>query len=213
MHSRAAGKIMPFWALIALSVFVVLVLGGLLALLLQEVPPHAGPRAIEKQFAPQLECLKELSLHYKLEDFAVDPDEIARKAEQGIDPIQGQAAFWEKAEAAEPLFNDPAVLGAGVLLFEGNMKISATVKSDELVEGMWSPYEIFDSPPEQGRPRTTLWYAGVKKLIKYERLTRSEAGRSMGFELILDLEQLDASLPSEGGAVTEDREGVPAKRR
>jgi hypothetical protein len=211
MRSSKAGKMMPTWALIAMAAFVLVVIACLVALLLQEVPPHAGPQAVEKRFAPQIECLKELSLIYELEDFAIDPDKIAEIAKQGKDPTKGQAGFWEKADAAEGLFADPAILGASVILYQGNMKISARVKEDDEPEDMWSPFEVFGSSPEVDSARTSLWYSGVKKIIKYEKLTLNEAGTKKGYELILDLERLEPQTPADPGASSERREGTPQK--
>ena len=111
-------------------------------------------------------------------------------------------SWWDQAGEQEARFRDPAILGADVVFHcEGSTR-SLSVKSHEEPTASWSRSVIF---PSREWPSTSLWYAGEKRLVRYEDRLEDTGESPRGIRLILDLERLAAG---EGAARSADSDSV-----
>ena len=174
----------PTWLKIAIPVvlFLGLAVAAVVKVMVEEPPEYAQAPAIQARFGEQIEILLELA-RASPSDGCLDegsPREIMKE-------VEILTSWWSQVGEQEARFRDPAILGADVVFYcEGSTR-SLSVKSYEEPTASWSRSVIF---PEREWPTVSLWYAGEKRLVRYEDRLEDTGESPRGIRLILDLERL-----------------------
>jgi hypothetical protein len=179
----------PAWLVATIILFAFILVAGLLFMVLEKLPPSASPSALEARFSVPIRFLKEMA--------ACHPGPGHHKA------------WWDRVEANAGLFSDPVILGASIYVCHESMRtVSMTVKAFDAPESTvlesWindlSPSSAF---PDVGRPSLVHRHAGGRRLVKYRNVFLDASGKRRGYQLVLDLERLEATCESsENGAHT-----------
>lgn len=195
----------PKWLKIAIPVVILLLLAvaALVKVMVEELPEYAQAPAIQKRFGEQIEILLDLA-RGNPSDGCVD-ESSPRSVMKEIEIMN---PWWSHAEAREAHFRDPAILGADVVYdCEGSTR-SFGVKPYEEPTAAWSRSLVL---PSQKWPAVSLWYAGEKRLIRYEDRLEGVGVTPRGIRLILDLDVLAGgkgeAQDSNSGAAGEGTEG------
>jgi hypothetical protein len=204
-------KRLPTWLKIAIPVVLFLGLAGaaVVKVMVEELPEYAQVPAIQERFGEQIEILLELA-RASPSDGCLDEG----SPREMIAEIELLKSWWNQAGEQEARFRDPAILGADVVFHcEGSTR-SLAVKSYEEPTASWSRSAIF---PSREWPSANLWYAGEKRLVRYEDRLEDAGESPRGIRLILDLERLvtgETAAPGSGsGAVGVGSGGGGAERK
>lgn len=194
MAAAFFSKRFPLWQVLV-AVFILIVLVGVTVLCTREIPEYAQAPAIEARFAPQLEILRKTAETCPIKEHDLEPVKTPEKIEDFKKRISVLTDWSEQAENELMQHPDPALLGASIVVHKGHsMNIRHAVVSFldyETEEDMWSPSEIIERSPDLGRPWVTLWYTGNRQLIKYKMYFEDPAGNKRGYEILLDLAELE----------------------
>ena len=176
-------KRIPTWIKISLPILVlgVILVAALAALIMEEVPPHAQPAALEARFPEQLAFLRELAPNLPLKGCQ------DRSHEELLALIDKLKAWGERVKAGQHLFEDPVILGAEILQMCGDSQSTFGVKSYEGPQSTWSAAML--SRREQW-PSVSLWFAGTQRQVRYDSQVDDPAPEPLLIRLILDLEAL-----------------------
>lgn len=189
---------MPRWLKILLPILVVaaLLAAAVTRAVLEEVPVHAQPAVLEERFAEQLAFLREtaesLPLNVCAEDLLAsieldassDPDAIRENIESIFGPLQ---RWDEQATAGWAALDDPVILSANVVQFCDDSGNTFVIKDYEVPSMAWST-AIFTAADQQ--PPVSLWFAGVKRQVRYNARVGGSDEDPLVIRLILDLEGL-----------------------
>jgi len=198
-------KRLPTWVKISIPVVLLLglVVAALVKVIVEEPPEYAQVPAIQARFGEQIEILLGLARDNPSEGC---PDEGSPRAIMA--EVEILSSWWNRAGEQEARFRDPAILGADVVVHCDGSTRSFSVKSYEEPTASWSRSVFF---PEREWPAVSLWYAGEKRLVRYEDRLENMGENPRGIRLILDLERLAGgegeAQDSNSGAVGDGDEG------
>ncbi len=189
---------MPTWLkiLLPILVFVALLVAAVIRVVMEEVPAHAQPAALEDRFAEQLAFLREMAdsipvnvctddLLASVElDGSADPDAIRDNLQSILAPLK---QWHEQINAGWPALDDPIILSADVVQFCNDSGSTFVVKPYEVPSIAWST-AIFTASDQQ--PPVSLWFAGTKRQVRYNARVGGSDEDPLVIRLILDLEGL-----------------------
>jgi len=187
MAGPANGKISTPW-LIVISVFIFVIAAGAFLLMMKELPPCAEPEAIEKRFAEQIACLRELAESCDADGFIAGPPSGKEEGAESIKRLKDSEAWWKSVEEKADLFSDPVILGVSVVIIAPNMQISHVVKEYDEPSGS---FPLSGEESGVDRPATRLLFAGARFFVEYENRFMDESGMERGYRMILDLDLLE----------------------
>ncbi len=189
---------MPTWLKILLPILVVVALlaAGVTRVAMEEVPDHAQPAVLEDRFAEQLAFLREMAESLPVNvcaddllasvelDRNADPDAIRESLQAFLAPLQ---QWNEQATAGWSALDDPVILSADVVQFCNDSGNTFVIKPYDAPSIAWST-AIFTASDQQ--PPVSLWFAGVKRQVRYNARVGGSDEDPLVIRLILDLEGL-----------------------
>jgi hypothetical protein len=191
-------KTMPTWLKILLPILVVvaLLVAAVTRVVMEEVPAHAQPAVLEDRFAEQLAflrgmaeslpvnvCTDDLLASVEL-DGSADPAAIRDNLQSILAPLE---QWDEQATAGWSALDDPVILSADVVQFCNDSGSTFVIKPYEAQSIAWST-AIFTANDQQ--PPVSLWFAGVKRQVRYNARVGGSDEDPLVIRLILDLEGL-----------------------
>jgi hypothetical protein len=191
-------KTMPTWLKILLPILVVvaLLVAAVTRVVMEEVPAHAQPAVLEDRFAEQLAFLREMAESLPVNvctddllasvelDGSADPAAIRDNLQSILAPLE---QWDEQATAGWSALDDPVILSADVVQFCNDSGSTFVIKPYEAQSIAWST-AIFTANDQQ--PPVSLWFAGVKRQVRYNARVGGSDEDPLVIRLILDLEGL-----------------------
>ena len=189
---------MPTWLKILLPTVVVvaLLVAAVIRVVMEEVPAHAQPAVLEDRFAEQLVFLREMAeslpVNVCTDDLLAnvelnrdaDPDAIRKNLQAILAPLE---QWDEQATAGWSALDDPIILSADVVQFCNDSGSTFVIKPYEATSTAWST-AIFTANNQQ--PPVSLWFAGVRRQVRYNARVGGSDEDPLVIRLILDLEGL-----------------------
>ena len=189
---------MPTWLKILLPTVVVvaLLVAAVIRVVMEEVPAHAQPAVLEDRFAEQLVFLREMAeslpVNVCTDDLLAnvelnrdaDPDAIRKNLQAILAPLE---QWDEQATAGWSALDDPIILSADVVQFCNDSGSTFVIKPYEAPSTAWST-AIFTANNQQ--PPVSLWFAGVRRQVRYNARVGGSDEDPLVIRLILDLEGL-----------------------
>lgn len=199
---------------------VLLLLGtavALLSIVSRELPASADPDLIKERFAGQLDCLRELALKHPTVDLLPSRLHLPRSSNAARENGKGASseemtktilvAFdrmesWRrKLEDCTPLFDDPAILEASVMIRHTERSTTRVIVKDNrlpdesLIQSLLNP--LTEKRRRIGSDRSSVvgWSAGQRLLLRYEELFEDDEGQTRGLRLVLDADLVE-KIPS-----------------
>ncbi len=189
---------MPTWLkfLLPITVVVALLAAVVTRVAMEEVPAHAQPAVLENRFTEQLAFLREMAeslpVNVCTDDLLAnvelnrdaDPDAIRKNLQAILAPLE---QWDEQATAGWSALDDPIILSADVVQFCNDSGSTFVIKPYEAPSIAWST-AIFTANNQQ--PPVSLWFAGVRRQVRYNARVGGSDEDPLVIRLILDLEGL-----------------------
>jgi hypothetical protein len=189
---------LPTWLKILIPAMLLLFLmaAAVYVVVMGELPEDAQAAAVEARFGEQLSALRELTETAPLDPC---PDGEERSQAEMVAGIRALSAWKRQVKERAELFSDSAILGAELVMFcaDGSTKsvgISAVLGKEYEEPTVPLSRALYETPTSW--PVVSLWYDQDRRLVRYEDRLREPPESARGFRLILDLEGLEASVPS-----------------
>jgi hypothetical protein len=187
---------MPVWLKIVVALVSILVVSVVVVAVLRwtELPAVADAGRIEALFPAELALLAELAVALPAESAGsgLDLARIDEADPEARDAARRQLDLYEDLQRRGAGLDHPAILRASARVYETGLNRIVILFRDDVEPTPEWDWE--DRRPEVGRPVVSLVFAAspVRRLVRYAAKIGEAEGVSRGYEVVFDLEALQA---------------------